>query len=1277
MNFNSVSEVENSLSNQNVPFMRPSSVQADPTAVSMDPMHPPVVPYNEDEPSLIADLALAPIRGGLNAVESVADLVTLGNVPEGTINRLGHSKTMAGSLLENGTEFMVGFTPGFGWLNRASKLGKLAKLGKVGNFIAKSNVAKGAIAGALADFSVFDEHQQRLSNLIESVPELQNPVTNYLQSKDDDSVFEGRMKNALEGLLVGGAVDGIIHGVKALKGAKQAVEAGRTAEGAKILDDAGNFISDNLNKETKNVELADQTNQIKDPLALTIIKPKEEEVVKFEVNKPDGSVETKDMRVAEFLGQMDNTTKLYNILEKDDATIGELRTALLGTESRPIIDILNHTGAVGTNKSVTAVVELFKNRLMEKNYVPKEQALADEIENLKVMGGEKWLQDISARIKNTKELGSMVMGMKFARLDVLKQLGDISERTLLAKEALNQNPYDDVARAQYRQGVIDTNQLFPAIQQILFGYNDLKSNLGRGLAMVKHTEKDARMAEMLFGHEKWAKNTQNMGQLETAVLEHLGDGDVKAGADNFEEALRRLSTLYKKYGEDGLTRMAPDKFWWKLHNEWWINALLSGTKTAFTNSIGNALSTAWKPFESALGAQWASMRAKDPAVARSFKEMRNGFLSQYGLMFDSAKEALVSANNAFKTGESSLVQNRTAVEQFQEIITKENFEAKIKEFEMKHPDAPSMLTGIAKFIATNVAEDAGKVIRLPTKALMWMDEFTKHLNFRSSAKARAMIESFDEGSKMVAEGIISQDQLDAFVANRTAEKMDNVIMEGGGLYSQKAVRMRGALEGRRNGFVGEDLNDYITEYMKKNYDEGKTNLAKYGYNWAEEATFTKKGEKGTIQATIERAVKDHPSLRFVVPFVTTPTNILKFFGQRAFGILAPLEGITRGFEEGAPELAKAHLQLTKELYSADPFIRAQAQGKIAMGVSAMTSIIGLYANGNITGQGAKDDKERMLQQATGWQPYSFKFKGADGKDTYVSYQRFDPLATFLGVVADFGDKINEDKNKGKDWLNFVGGAIAVAVSKNITSKSYLTGIEQIMDALNQPDRKMQQFISTRLGSLVVPSAVSQFAPEADPYMREARTLLDIFSKKIPGATNFLDPKRNILGEAIERPQAVGPEFASPLYISKAKNDKVMDELALLKHSFSAPPVVESGGVDLSKYQNAKGQSAYDRYLELTGQVTIGRKSLRDALTKLIKSPQYQALPDDSVEGLDSPRISEIKRVLAQYRAKAKDSMLKEFPELIQHREMRDKLVLARKQGKIAEAQTILNELNME
>ena len=380
----------------------------------------------------------------------------------------------------------------------------------------------------------------------------------------------------------------------------------------------------------------------------------------------------------------------------------------------------------------------------------------------------------------------------------------------------------------------------------------------------------------------------------------------------------------------------------------------------------------------------------------------------------------------------------------------------------------------------------------------------------------------------------------------------------------------------------------------------------------------------------------------------------------------------------APDLTKAHLQITKELFSEDPFVRAQAEGKIAVGTSIFASAIGLWANGFITGQGPKDEKQRTLMQATGWQPYSIRFKMPNSdKYTYVSYQRFDPLATFLGVVADFGDKTKEAQNPNKDWINFVGSAIGVALSKNITSKSYLTGIEQIMDAVNQPDRKMENFISTRLGSLVVPSLVSQTIPMNDPLMREARTFLDIFEKRVPGLSQNLDPKRNILGEAVMRPEAVGPDFASPLFITTEKKDKVMDELASLKYSFSNPPVVESGGVDLSTYKNEKGQSAYDRYMELTSQVTINKKSLRDALKKLISDPKYQALTAEPEFGLESPRVAEIRKVISKYRATAKDKMIKEFPALEQHRVLRDKIVMARKQGRTLEADQLLSQLRMD
>jgi len=1310
MRFNSVDEVQQSLADQNVPFAMPSSIPVDPNQMAIDPAMPgqpamqPPVDATADEPSLIADLALAPIRGVLNATESVADLVTFGNVPEGTINRLGPSRTMAGSVVENATDFLVGFTPVFGWLGRASKLGKLAKLGKVGNYIAKSNVAKGAIAGAVADFSVFDEHQERLSNLIESVPELQNPITEYLASDQEDSIFEGRLKNAVEGLLAGGVVDGLISGVKALRGAKRAVEAGDSTLAESLLAKAGDDVDVKLKQEFGEVdepafigkEETDRINAREDRLydmpgtdgrgnalmtAEELGVPKGTASVSSAPSSGGVFNDKSQLEASTFLGNLPKTGRIVDMANSpeglDMTSIEKIREAVSGDAGRPIVNIFLNSGPASTYKATTALVNEFANELIAKKVVTKPEVVAKEIEQIKRLGGEDYIKDLTISAKNSEDFAGKVMGFKFARMDVLNQVGEIVNKTISAKEAVSANPGDATASLAYREGFIRLNELMPNIQSILFGEKQLRSNLGRGLAMAKNTAFDAKMAEEFMNiSKKWASEPAKMGQYETALAESIGNGDAVVGRENFEEAIRRFATIYNKHGADGIVNLAPDKFWMKLHNEWWINALLSGPKTFAVNAIGNLISTAWKPMESALGSQIAFMKTGNPI----FKTTRNAFLSQYGTMMDSAKEAFISANNAFKTGESALVQGRTAVEQYDSIITKENFQAKLDEIEAKHPNASPLIKGLAKYIVTDATTMVGNAIRMPSKALLWMDEFTKHLNFRSVAKSRALAESYDEGWKLASEGKIQPEQVDEWVAQNTDKKINDLVLKGGGLYSLKNVRMRGALEGARAGKNGVELEEYITDYVAKNYDENKSNLAQYAYGWAEEVTFTKRGEDKTIQRWIENGVREHPSLRLVIPFVTTPTRIIKFFSQRAFGAIGYAEGTLRGFnntplEKLAPELTKARLQITKELYSSDPFVRAQAEGKVAMGISVMTTAVGLWSSGSITGQGPSDEKERILKQATGWQPYSLRFKmpGSD-KYQYVSYQRFDPLATFLGVVADFSDKINEDKVGSKDWINFMGSAIGTALSKNITSKSYLTGIEQIMDAVNQPDRKMSQFISTRLGSLVVPSLVSQVVPSGDPLMREARTFLDMFTKRIPGLSDKLEPKRNILGEPIKRQEAIGPDFISPLFYSEQKKDRVMDELADLRYSFSMPPVVESGGVDLSKYRNGQGQTAYDRYIELTGQVKLGNKDLRQALNKLVTSPQYLALPAEQVEGLDSPRVNELKKVIGKYRATAKEKMLKEYPELYGHRVLRDKLVMARRQGKVLEAQEVLSEL---
>jgi hypothetical protein len=89
--------------------------------------------------------------------------------------------------------------------------------------------------------------------------------------------------------------------------------------------------------------------------------------------------------------------------------------------------------------------------------------------------------------------------------------------------------------------------------------------------------------------------------------------------------------------------------------------------------------------------------------------------------------------------------------------------------------------------------------------------------------------------------------------------------------------------------------------------------------------------------------------------------------------------------------------------------------------------------------------------------------------------------------------------------------------------------------------------------------------------------------------------------------------------------------------------------DLREYRSEKGQTAYDRYQELTGTQKLNGQTLRQALTKLTKTGFYRGLNEGTDEELDlgvqPPRVKAMQRIISRYRRLAKSELFKEFPEL--------------------------------
>jgi len=155
--------------------------------------------------------------------EQGKDLYTAVELPE-----IGDPESTTGKAVKGISQFLAGF----------GAAGKILKAVKPATRAGAAG--KAAARGAVADFTVFDPQEDRLSNLLQEVPELQNPVTEFLAADPTDTNAEGRFKNAIEGLGLGVAADGFLLGLKTLRQARAAKraqeQAAEIARQAKITE---------------------------------------------------------------------------------------------------------------------------------------------------------------------------------------------------------------------------------------------------------------------------------------------------------------------------------------------------------------------------------------------------------------------------------------------------------------------------------------------------------------------------------------------------------------------------------------------------------------------------------------------------------------------------------------------------------------------------------------------------------------------------------------------------------------------------------------------------------------------------------------------------------------------------------------------------------------------------------------------------------------------------------------------------------------------------------
>lgn len=404
---------------------------------------------------------------------------------------------------------------------------------------------------------------------------------------------------------------------------------------------------------------------------------------------------------------------------------------------------------------------------------------------------------------------------------------------------------------------------------------------------------------------------------------------------------------------------------------------------------------------------------------------------------------------------------------------------------------------------------------------------------------------------------------------------------------------------RKEGLRGQAARDRAAELAANPTPEMLEQAAEYGRY----LTFQKK--LGPGGQSISNLTNTNRWLKLFIPFTRTPINLLKFAVERSPA--APL------------------LKEWREDFKAGGARRDLALGRAALGSGAAMMAVELARQGYLTGGGPADESARRMLEADGWQPYSLRVG-----DAYYSYQRLDPFSTTFGLAADYVDLQSHMTEKQKEE---VSALIAGSLMQNLSSKTWLSGMSNLGEAMGDWGRYGDNFLASLAGSSV-PAVAGQTAQALDPVAREAKGMMERIRSRIPFASQGLPARRDVFGDTIETANGGGLAAFSPVFTRERQNDPTARELIDAGMMIGVPSrrVDDPDSVDPRKKIELTPEQ-YSFYAESSGQIAKPR------LDALVQSPEWPTMPTEDRQKAVSDIMREARKeardmVMLQVRPKA-------------------------------------------
>ena len=415
----------------------------------------------------------------------------------------------------------------------------------------------------------------------------------------------------------------------------------------------------------------------------------------------------------------------------------------------------------------------------------------------------------------------------------------------------------------------------------------------------------------------------------------------------------------------------------------------------------------------------------------------------------------------------------------------------------------------------------------------------------------------------------------------------------------------------REGLEGRELAERMVELQ----NNPSRMVLEEAEDFSRRLTFTQ--ELGTTGKGFQEATNQHPILKFIVPFIRTPINLIKFAGSRS--PLALLSGDIRAAIAGggaASDLALA---------------------RITMGTGLAMVMVDMALKGRITGAGPSDPELAKTWRRT-HVPFSIRIG-----DTWYSYNRTDPFGLIIGASASYAEVfgVHTVEENGK----FIA-AIALAASKSVFNKTWMRGPAEFLDAATQPDKFGERYIEQNIGSFLVPTLAAQTARVIDPVWRQVNDVSDAIRARTPGYSSSLLPMVNLWGHNILLEGGLGPDIVSPIYLYGVKPRPIDDYMFENKINVDKPSKVQ-WDIELSPAE-------LTRFTKLAGnELKVDGEGAYDTLNSIIAGKHaLSGRWAGGSDGSEGSRALIIRKVIESFREFAREEFISENDEVRQRRDKR-------------------------